>query len=53
VLFLESKSKQSTVRRKNTKINYYGLKRIIRQYLNQHLPENIMPAQKLDRKAKK
>ena len=29
------------------------LKRIIRQYLNQHLPENIMPAQKLDRKAKK
>lgn len=29
------------------------LKRIIRQYLNQHLPENIMPAQKLDRKARK
>ena len=29
------------------------LKRIIRQYLNQHLPENIKPGQRLDRKAKK
>ena len=29
------------------------LKRIIRQFLNQHFPENIIPAQKLDRKAKK
>ena len=29
------------------------LKRIIRQYLNQYIPENIRPTQKLDRKSKK
>ena len=29
------------------------LKRIIRQYLNQHVPENIRPTQKLDRKSTK
>ena len=29
------------------------LKRIIRQFLNQHLSENIRPGQKFDRKAKK
>lgn len=29
------------------------LKRIIRQFLNQHFPENIIPAKKLDRKSKK
>ena len=29
------------------------LKRIIRQYLNQHVPENIRPTQKLDRKSAK
>ena len=29
------------------------LKRIIRQYLNQHFPENLRPTQKLDRKSAK